>query len=734
MTRPGGMCERPGSWRAGWFGGSLAVRIAGWTIAALLSVATLRAEPTAVGTTRGDAQVAAFFRTETAALEARCRAATADPEAWRAHRDASRRQLFDMLGLDPEAERPDLRPVVTGVLEHADCTVERIHFQSLPGLYVTANLYLPRDREGPVPAILYQCGHSRVVEDGVSCGNKAGYQHHGVWLARHGYATLLVDTLQLGEIEGIHHGTYREGRWWWPSRGYTPAGVEAWNAIRALDYLESRPEIDRERIGATGRSGGGAGTWWIAALDERILAAVPVAGITDLEDHVVEGVISGHCDCMFIVNTFRWDYPQVAALVHPRPLLLANTDRDRIFPLDGVLRTHDVVHRLYARDGRAADAALLITPGDHKDTQDLQVPTLRWFDHHLRGEDRPIDVAARKVFEPRALRVFATLPADERNTTIDETFVPRAGPFAPPASATAWQEQADAWRGALRERTFGGWPTEEVAATPPTPAVVDRAEADGLVLETWRFESQPHVDLDLFVLRKHDLDTPEVVVLDLLDDAGWERFTDMRTALIAKPADPSAATPAVPADEDTSAPGEAASMRRLLTARPWAFAFLAPRGIGPTAWNRDPKVHVHLRRRYLLLGQTWEGMQAFDIRRGLQAVRAIDGIAAAPVWIQAEGPMAVLAAYASLFEPPVARLDLHRVPRSHQPDGPSLLNVLRILDIPQALALAAERSRLVLYDTDAAGFAYLTETATALGWPEDRVQFRTLPAADPPRP
>ena len=120
--------------------------------------------------------------------------------------------------------------------------------------------------------------------------------------------------------------------WWWNNRGYTPAGVEAWNCIRALDYLQSRKEVDPERIGVTGRSGGGAYSWWIAAIDERIKAAVPVAGITDLENHVVDGCVEGHCDCMFMVNTYRWDYPLVAALVAPRPLLIGNTDARRDLP------------------------------------------------------------------------------------------------------------------------------------------------------------------------------------------------------------------------------------------------------------------------------------------------------------------------------------------------------------------------------------------------------------------
>ena len=148
-----------------------------------------------------------------------------------------------------------------------------------------------------------------VKTNGVSYGNKIVYQHHGAWFARNGYVCLIIDTIELGEIEGDHHGTAPRGMWWWNSRGYTPAGVEAWNCIRALDYLETRPEVDKTRFGVTGRSGGGAYSWWIAALDERIKVAAPVAGITDLQNHVVDGAVEGHCDCMFMVNTYRWDYP-----------------------------------------------------------------------------------------------------------------------------------------------------------------------------------------------------------------------------------------------------------------------------------------------------------------------------------------------------------------------------------------------------------------------------------------
>jgi dienelactone hydrolase len=297
---------------------------------------------------------------------------------------------------------------VSGKVEREDFVVENLSFQSSPGLYVTGNLYLPKRRVGKVPAILYVCGHGRVQIDGISYGNKVHYQHHGIWFARNGFACLVIDTLQLGEIEGIHHGTYSHDRWWWQARGYTPAGVEAWNCVRALDYLQSREEVDGGRLGVTGRSGGGAYSWWIAAIDERIKAAVPVAGITSLRNHVVDGCVEGHCDCMFHLNTHRWDFDRIAALVAPRPLLISNTDKDSIFPLDGVYEVYRPVRRLYELAGAAGRLGLNIEEGPHKDTQPLRVSAFHWMNRHLKGAEvsDTFEMAAVKMIDPKELKVF----------------------------------------------------------------------------------------------------------------------------------------------------------------------------------------------------------------------------------------------------------------------------------------------------------------------------------------
>ncbi len=264
----------------------------------------------------GDRMIQAYLSREAKSLEGNWLAEAKSVEDWEKQLPRYREEYLYMLGLWPLPSKTPLKPTITGSLVRDGYCVDRIHYQSMPRLYVTGNLYRPAktDPGQRLPAVLYVCGHSNMGRD----GNKTAYQAHGIWLAKHGYVCLAVDTLQLGEIASIHHGTYRENRWWWYARGYTPAGVECWNGMRGIDYLVSRPDVDPERIAVTGISGGGAATFWIAAADPRVHVAVPVSGMADLESYVANRVINGHCDCMFLYNTFHWPWTRIAALIAPR--------------------------------------------------------------------------------------------------------------------------------------------------------------------------------------------------------------------------------------------------------------------------------------------------------------------------------------------------------------------------------------------------------------------------------
>ena len=682
-----------------------------------------RSAPVETNLATGDKILADYFRAETAKLSERCLTDIKTLDDWTSRHEQHRQQLFEMLGLSPLPEKTDLKAVVTGKLENDSFAVEKIYFQSLPGLYVTANLYLPRNIAKPAPTILYVCGHGPVIKDGVSYGNKVSYQHHGAWFAQNGYACLIIDTLQLGEIQGIHHGTYREGMWWWNSRGYTPAGVEAWNGIRALDYLCTRQEVDTNRFGITGRSGGGAYSWTIAALDDRIKVAAPIAGITDLQNYVVDGAVEGHCDCMFFVNTYRWDYPQLAAMVAPRPLLIGNSDKDSIFPLDSVERLHWKVRKIYDLYHAGDKLGLLITEGPHKDTQDLQVPVFRWFNRFLKGEDPLIEAAAKKYFEPEQLKVLPTIPDDQKNTTIQETFVPLAKTPEVSNSIDAWVGQRNEWLTALKEKVFRSWPEK------PQPLELKQtfsAEHQDIDLDAYDFNSQPPVRLRLYFARRHNLRKPERVQLIVQDQADWEQWTAGMRRAFAQELETGLSQPEHFLVGDAKLFEE---IRQKIMTNNWIFAFVMPRGIGPTAWDSDAKKQIHIRRRFMLLGQTLDGMRVWDVRRTIQAIRSFRSLRGAPLWVEAKQDMAVDSLYAALFEKGIFGMELRHLPDLHHA-GPDYLNVLRVLDIPQAVAMAAERSQIRLFETDLKGWDYPIAVSQHLGWNEKQFVIEPLASTD----
>ncbi|WP_075086570.1 hypothetical protein [Verrucomicrobium spinosum] len=126
----------------------------------------------------GEVRLAAYFERQVSLIEDASAVAPVGKENWKTFRDQSRAELAEMLGLDLHAHRTDLKATKTGEFEHEGVVVENLHYQSRPGLYVTANLYRPKVVDKPLPTVLYVCGHSSMVKDGVSYGNKTGYEHH----------------------------------------------------------------------------------------------------------------------------------------------------------------------------------------------------------------------------------------------------------------------------------------------------------------------------------------------------------------------------------------------------------------------------------------------------------------------------------------------------------------------------------------------------------------------------
>jgi hypothetical protein len=178
-------------------------------------------------------------------------------DQWDQRKRETRAALAKMLWHDRQFPSTPPAATVTHREEHPAYILENLVIETAPKLFLTANLYLPRVGSKPFPVVLYQCGHA----------SKTYYARHGAWFAANGIAALVMDNIEMGEVEFTHHGVYAHAWFHWYSRGFSPLAVELWNARRAVDYLASRADLDRNRIGATGRSGGGMTTFYLAALD-----------------------------------------------------------------------------------------------------------------------------------------------------------------------------------------------------------------------------------------------------------------------------------------------------------------------------------------------------------------------------------------------------------------------------------------------------------------------------------
>jgi dienelactone hydrolase len=622
----------------------------------------------------GDEMIQRYLAQETARIEAGYAADVKSLADWQSLRPQYVEEYFYMLGLSPRPEKTPLEATITGTLKEDGYEVDLLHYQSRPGLYVTGNLYRPATAKAgeKFPAVFYVCGHSGRGRN----GNKVAFQSHGIWLARHGYICLIVDTLQLGEIAATHHGTYNLQRWWWHSRGYTPAGVEAWNGIRGIDYLVSRPDVDPKRIAVTGISGGGAATFWIAAADERVKVAVPVSGMADLESYVPGRVINGHCDCMFLYNTFRWPWTRIANLVAPRPMLFVNSDDDPIFPMDANERIAARLERLYSLHGAGGDVDAVVSVGGHAYRKDIRQAGYWFLNAHLKGDSRPIDDSEIDVvseggnpgpypIEPERLRVFPTdadLPADQLNTAIDERFVPLASVPAPSAGEfEGWKKPLLA---ELKRVSFGYFPKQVPAAKK-----LDGGQAEDSGEGYERLASEDSIELGIRHPRLRTGDGGKGILLAVLneDEAG-----------------------STPQWVQEIGPGYQ------------SVVLCEPRGIGMTKWTRKNPPN-YIERSHALLGRTVDAGRVWDVisAAGYLAspARGGEGKAKQSVHVAGKGAAGLIAAYAGVLNEEIASVTLVAPPASHMDEGaPQLLNVLRVCDVPDALGLIAPRPLTIRTD------------------------------------
>lgn len=233
--------------------------------------------------------------------------ASRSPEAWRARSEEIRRQILVSSGLWPEVDRGPVKAELSGRLERDGYSVEKLHLETLPGFKLTATLYRPLGRKGPFPAVANPHGHWKTgrFTDQADCSVPG----RCINFARMGMVAVAYDMLGHGDLAPLGH-KFGDIPW-----GLSLQGLQLWNSLKVVDFLCSLPEVDKTRIGVTGASGGGTQTFLLAAVDPRIVAAVPV--------NMVAAACQGGCLCEN-APLLRLDLNnvEIAASIAPRAALL----------------------------------------------------------------------------------------------------------------------------------------------------------------------------------------------------------------------------------------------------------------------------------------------------------------------------------------------------------------------------------------------------------------------------
>jgi len=595
-------------------------------------------------------QVTEYLEREARRITDRAAEEIASRESWERVRAQRLEEMRDMLGLLPWPQRTPLNVRITGTLDKGDYTIEKVAFESLPKIYVTANLYVPKRREGRLPAIIYVCGHSMSPY-----GDKTQYQRHPISFAKNGYVSLILDSIQIAETFALHHGVQSQEMYDWYSRGYTPAGVEVWNAMRAIDYLETRPEVDKDRIGMTGRSGGAAMSWFTATVDPRVKAVAPVMGISTYAANLKENTQRRHCDCMFAINTWAHDMLHQGALIVPRPLLMMHGRKDPLFPVPGYEEFERRVGALYRSYGREADFGNVVVDTAHQDSDYLREQAVRFFDRHLKNiPERRLDMDYSNAPD-ESLAVFGGKPpADARNWRVHETLT-TAGPPIEYRRPDQWQARRTELLEKLRTRVFAAFPAERVNP--------QAERADGEI----QFTSEPGIRIRALLRKPAQLEGRGPALLYVASDG----------------------------DDSLSIQSTLSQVRRV-----WMAVY--PRGVGEVGW--DKAFWKDTLRNAMHTGRTVDSMRLWDVLRAVEVLRAEDGVDPDRILVMGRGVSGALALYAAILDPRVEQALLIDAPSSHV-EGPTFLNVMRYTDLPEAAALLAPR-RLNFYGRMPAAYEY----------------------------
>jgi hypothetical protein len=328
--------------------------------------------------------------------------------AWEARKQELRRQILFSAGLWPMPEKTPLNPLVTGKVEGSDYTIENVAIETRPGFYLCGNLYRPKGKRGPFPAIANPHGHwsngrlemqadvPKADPSGKMGEGRGNLVAIGVNLARQGFVVFAYDMAGYNDTtQASHKFAGNLDSWLW---GVSLFGLQTWNSIRVLDYLESLPYVDKKRLGATGASGGGTQTFILSAIDDRVKVAVPV--------NMISASMQGGCLCEngpgLRVGT---DNVEVGAMFAPKPLLLVAATGD--WTKNNPSEEWPAIKRVYDLYGTGDKTAVKQFNYQHNYNVESREAMYAWFGkwflkddnaEHFRERPFEVDVKALRVW------------------------------------------------------------------------------------------------------------------------------------------------------------------------------------------------------------------------------------------------------------------------------------------------------------------------------------------------
>ncbi len=314
---------------------------------------------------------------------------------WQKRQKKINETLNEIIG--PFPEKTDLNAKITKTIRKEDYTIENIIFESQPDFYVTSSLYIPEAASNTkAPAIIYCSGHTA---EGY---RSKAYQHKIINLVKKGFIVFAFDPVGQGERLEYPDSETGMSILGGPTREHSYAGAQAfisgssqarymiWDGVRAIDYLLTREEVDPERIGITGRSGGGTQSAYIAAIDDRIHAVAPEAYITsftrllqtigpqDAEQNLYHGIKHGI------------DHADLLAVRAPKPALLVATTND-FFSIQGSREAAREVSHIYDAYGKPDNFGMVEDIGGHASTRNNREAMYAFFQKHLNNPGSPFD-------------------------------------------------------------------------------------------------------------------------------------------------------------------------------------------------------------------------------------------------------------------------------------------------------------------------------------------------------